>query len=268
MIFTDAPRPDWRDAAAYAPLLRVERAGFAWEWLRRDPGYRKAAAAAPGGVAACAGRVLPTDLGAARWGLHAFENPQLGVPHARPVWRADQHAFVLAAAAETVEAGEDSFILEQLLDLAFLLRSENGAEHLLMSDGLLSVRLDIISGSLSASPVRLHYRLSGLTAAKAPLLVLRRFLGVCRTGSFPRQLFGSEGRTTRLVLALRATDALAAGASQREIAEALFSAEAGNSRWRVNIPSARSSAQRLARLARTMSAGGYRKLLEAAPTLL
>jgi hypothetical protein len=27
---------DWRDAAAYAPLLEADRSLFAWEWLRRD----------------------------------------------------------------------------------------------------------------------------------------------------------------------------------------------------------------------------------------
>ena len=36
--------PDWRDAAAYEPLLEADRSLIAWEWLRRDRGYREAAA--------------------------------------------------------------------------------------------------------------------------------------------------------------------------------------------------------------------------------
>jgi hypothetical protein len=32
--------PDWRDMAAYSPLLAVGRQGFAWEYLRRNPEFR------------------------------------------------------------------------------------------------------------------------------------------------------------------------------------------------------------------------------------
>lgn len=33
------PLPDWRDPVAYRALKRLDRAGLAWEWLRRDPTY-------------------------------------------------------------------------------------------------------------------------------------------------------------------------------------------------------------------------------------
>jgi len=32
-------RPDWRDSAPYRALIGIDRAGLAWEWLRRDPAY-------------------------------------------------------------------------------------------------------------------------------------------------------------------------------------------------------------------------------------
>lgn len=32
-------RPDWWDSAPYRALSGIDRAGLAWEWLRRDPGY-------------------------------------------------------------------------------------------------------------------------------------------------------------------------------------------------------------------------------------
>lgn len=32
-------RPDWRNDAPYRALAGIDRAGLAWEWLRRDPGY-------------------------------------------------------------------------------------------------------------------------------------------------------------------------------------------------------------------------------------
>ena len=33
------PRPDWRDAESYRHLLDLDRAGWAWDWLRRNPDY-------------------------------------------------------------------------------------------------------------------------------------------------------------------------------------------------------------------------------------
>ena len=40
-------RPDWRDEAQYRHLLDVDRPGWAWEWLRRKPGYVKEERDAP-----------------------------------------------------------------------------------------------------------------------------------------------------------------------------------------------------------------------------
>jgi hypothetical protein len=37
----DAPcRPDWRDPEQYRDLLDLDRPGWAWEWLRRNPDYQ------------------------------------------------------------------------------------------------------------------------------------------------------------------------------------------------------------------------------------
>jgi len=30
---------DWRDRANYRDLLHLDRAGWAWKWLRRNPDY-------------------------------------------------------------------------------------------------------------------------------------------------------------------------------------------------------------------------------------
>lgn len=51
--------PDWRDADAYAPVIRLGRPALAWELLRRDPEYR-AFVAGSGSDCECI----------ARWGLH------------------------------------------------------------------------------------------------------------------------------------------------------------------------------------------------------
>jgi len=64
-------RPNWRSGVPYCALEGIDRAGLAWEWLRRDPGYVAfwhgfEGTSAPGTL------VLPlqADAFARQWGLH------------------------------------------------------------------------------------------------------------------------------------------------------------------------------------------------------
>lgn len=250
--------PDWRDAAAYEPLLHADRSLFAWEWLRRNPNYRGAAER----VLAGSGRD-PAGRGETpeRWGLHAFEPPSLTVPDARPVWCAEMHPYVLAVEAGPPQ-GVEAFDLERFNTVSTLVTTVDGRGHLLISDGLRAIRIDMLSGTVAGGPAELRYRLAGLTSAERPLLTLRRLLALWRTGRFCRSLHSSEARARRWLLMLRAHDALAAGADQREIAAVLLSADAAEPRWRNRSPSIRSQVQRLVRGARRMGSGGYVELLQ------
>ena len=249
---------DWRNAAAYASLLDCDRSAFAWEWLRRDPAYRRAAAENKEGVEAPVGRAQPQ---AAPFGLHAFEDPDLPAWTAQPVWRAEAQADILSAEAEAGEEGDDLFDLEQVHVPWRLVRGELGQEHLLLTDGCQRVRLDIVRGTIVGGPVLLRHRLAGIASLERPLLLLRGLSMVWRTGGFPQSLFPRERRARRWIALLRTADALAGDASQREIAAALLGAAADNARWRVNAPSLRSAAQRLVRASGAMRAGGWRRLL-------
>lgn len=248
---------NWREAAAYAPLLAVDRSVLAWEWLRRDPGYCEAADRALG-QGSQAAQNSRSDAG--KWGLHAFEPADLAAPAARPVWRSDVHPYVLEADALPTDDARNSFELARVAGISTIV-VDSGREHLLVSDGLRAIRLDLLSGSIRRAPVRLHYRLAGLASAERPLLTLRRLLALLRTGRFSAELHPVEARAARFVLMLRVHDALVCGATQREIASGLLSTEAGEARWRVRAPTVRSSVQRLVRNARAMAAGGYRALL-------
>jgi hypothetical protein len=250
--------PEWRDAAAYAPLLKIERAGFAWEWLRRDAVYRAAA------IEAIAARRRSTiraeETAAAAWGLHEFEDPHLAAPAARPVWRKERHDLVLEADGEGWTGEVDALSLGGFMHLATMVEAKE-VQHLLLSNGYRSIRLDVSGGSLLSGPVRLHYRLSGIDSAQAPLLALRRLLALTRSGRFSKALHPPEARALRLVTLLRAHDAVQAGATQREIATVLLSADAAEERWRVRAPSVRSQVQRLVRGVASMAGQGYLDLL-------
>ena len=250
--------PDWRDAAAYEPLLHADRSLLAWEWLRRDRRYR-AAAERTLDSACCRNRVESGEA-PERWGLHVFEKPSLAAPDARPVWCAKVHPYALGVEAAQ-RAGEEAFELERFGAISTLVTAADGCEHFLISDGLRSIRIDVLAGSIAGGPVELRYRLSGLASAERPLLTLRRFLAFWRTGRFCRSLHPNEARARRWLLMLRAHDALAAGANQRAIAAELLSGSAAQERWRAEAPSLRSQVQRLAQGARLMAEGGFWELL-------
>ena len=194
------------------------------------------------------------------WGLHAFEPPHLAVPDARPVWCAKAYPYVLTVDAIQSD-GENAFDLQRVVAVSPVLVAARRREHLLLSDGHRAIRLDVQGASLAKGPVQLRYRLAGLSLAEAPLLTLRRFLAFVRSGRFSRTLYRPEARARRLVLMLRAHDALRSGATQREIAAELLSGEARADRWRVNAPALRSQVQRLVRDCRFMAEGGYASLL-------
>lgn len=248
--------PDWRDAAAYAPLLDADRSLLAWEWLRRDPSYRAAAdrdESRPSRIAGAAAE-------AQRFGLVAFEPPNLAVPHARPFWLADIHPFVLPVDLRPAARSADEIDLRPMGDLARII-GDVGVEHLLLSDGLRSIRLDGPPGAFTAGPVCLGYSIEGLVGAEPRLLTLRRFLALWRTGHFSRSLHPHEAPARRWILTLRAYDGLIAGADQRQIARELFSSSVVEPRWRSRESSVRSQVQRLVRSARLLASGGYRCLL-------
>ena len=258
MAAGDRHVPDWRDAAAYAPLLEADRSFLAWEWLRRNSSYR--AAAGQAFDTGSSGDPSERDQSPERWGLHAFERPEATVPGARPVWRSAVYPFVLGVEAGS-PGGEENFDLERFRPFSTLVRAEEDREHLLLSDGFRAIRIDVLVGTIADGPAELRYRLAGLSSAERLVLTLRRLLALWRNDRFSCSLHPDEARARRWVLMLRAHDALVAGADQREIAMVLLSAEAGEMRWRSHSPSLRSQVQRLVRGARRMASGRYVDLL-------
>jgi hypothetical protein len=241
-------------------LLQAERPIFAWEWLRRLPGYRASAHRNGTRQSQRPLRALSEQSQAGRWGLHVLEDATLSAETARPIWRLDRHPFVLRACAEPFGKDEDAFVLDRLRQFATL-AGPPGDEHLLLSDGCRSIRVDVWGASLLSGPVRLKYELQGVAAAEAPLLVLQRFLALASKRTFSRSLHTPVSRARRQILLLRTWDALQEGADQRTIAAELLSGRAVEKRWRVSSPSLRSQAQRLAQDARTMANGGFWGLL-------
>jgi hypothetical protein len=181
---------------------------------------------------------------------------------ARLLWHADLDPFVLQVRAKPADGSDP-----EAIDLARLARwmtivRGGGREHVALSDGWHRIRFDVVEGTLvEEGPARLDYLLSGLTRIDAHVLTLRRMLGLWRTGRFAPMLYPPEPGLPRRLETLRVGDALADGASYREMAVALYGRERVRADWRVPSDYLMLRVRRRATEARAMAAGGWRALL-------
>lgn len=193
-------------------------------------------------------------------GLAFAEDPDLAAGDARIIWlpRADPRVVVVDALP--AQGVADALDLSRLpVDAHFLAAS--GREEVLIRDGPRTLRLSVRSGTLANGPVLLRYALGGFATLEHKLLTLRRLVALRRLGRLPLGFYPRERRAGRWLLALRALDALADGASQREVGEALFGVRAAAD-WRSSSDYLRLRVQRLARSARSLVSHGYLEILQ------
>jgi hypothetical protein len=189
------------------------------------------------------------------------EDPTLPARDAVILFDADTDASVLACEV----AGDDGegFDLGRIGCFSALLKGEDPREHLVLGDGLRRLRLDVAGGTMLGGPVRLRFRFEGLRAIDTPLLTLRRLAALDRLGRMPQTLYPADRRAARWTLALRASDAQRAGATQREVAELLLGPDRVRADWNAGTDYMRSQVRRLLRFGARMTRGGWRALLSA-----
>lgn len=197
-------------------------------------------------------------------GICAFlEDPRRSAPDARLLWRAGVDPFVLPVRAEPVARAADALELGRFADWTTCVAGADSTIHIAISDGWRRIRLDVLEGPFACGdPVRLHYQLAGFAGLEPRLVTLRRLLALWQRGSFCRTLFPPDRSIERAVQILRVGDALAAGASYREIAAALYGEGRASAEWRVRSDFLFSRVRRLAVESRRMANGGWRRLLE------
>lgn len=236
----DPPATDWLSASDYAELRLCDRRAFAWEWLRRTPGYRRLWSV----------RDNPPPDALERTGLLAWVDPALMWPKARPIWSTETDPKVLDGRLATGNAcAGDLFDIRSLAPFVSVEIDASHTEHWLLSDGHWAIRLDVHDGTLLGGPTLLEYRLSGTQSAKAKLEALHQLIALSEKGSLPLPLTPRERRTDQWILELRVGDAIQAGASQQEMARVLFRDAIAPQRWRFKSSSYRLRIQRLVRIA-------------------
>lgn len=255
---------DWHPAAAYLYALTLDGPALAWEYLRRNPRYR-----AIYDLHAC-GSDAEAVL-AAPWGLRLLEDPSRDARGAQPAWLPDPDGLPqlhpdAAAALDTP---------------AFALWGIPGSKQLAHDGQRLQLTAYRPEGTLRVafSPTLEHgmayaHGLAGGARLRerwrAAAATMERFDGyysrdVARPSTYAHPHGHAHVRPDRVALlhmrSLQTLDGLAAGATQREIAQAIFGAAVVAERWH-DLGELRAQVRRLARRGRALVDGGYRRLLQ------
>ncbi len=187
------------------------------------------------------------------FGLVRAEDPALDALAARPMWSSKVDAGILAAEAHLPAMQ----LLDHVCCPELVTSVRKGAcEHFLFSDGLRSIRIDLEFGPMMAASEAPRWRIAGLASIEPQLLALRQLSALHRHGKFARSLHPAQRRGPRWTQMLRVHDALAQGASYREIVAVLFGVDVTGARWRAEAGTWRLRAQRLAAGAASAVAAG------------
>ena len=243
----------WRASAAYLYVLLLEDPSLAWEYLRRNPDYRRDWHAEPEGVAS-----------ATRWGLATLENPYLDARLAQPLWQPLPESVVRLTVAEHGLANAARFSLWALPGRKALFHDCNGLRlTLLLGNRIVHLNLTVGLGEgktfayviAAGPPAALQWR-----AARSLRLLLERGSQdtVHVTAARPMRVAISHMRS------LQALDATLAGASHREVAEAIFGVRRVAESW---LPDSalRAQTRHCVHRARGFMQHDYRRLLSFAP---
>jgi hypothetical protein len=260
-------RNDWHAPSEYGLLSACDVAAIQWEWLRRDPAYvdwcasmREAEIIVNNGVTIIR---QPAAALCNKWGLLFGEAPEIDGAHARLMWSAGVDPFVLKVEARCTGVGFD---LQRVAQFATVVIDEQSHEHVVLSNGKQRIRIDIEDGTMLNGPVTLKIICDTPMDAPTASRTLLRASALWQRGRMPSLEHSADQKMRRLISALRVNDALASGASHRNIACALFGDDRVAEEWNGTSDAMRSSVKRLVKLSKHLAAGGYRNLMQARPS--
>jgi hypothetical protein len=250
----------WACLAAYVYVLHLEPASRAWEFLRRNPRYVREW---------MRHHRSASQRIAARWGLATLVDPRLDAREASPLW--------VIGAQPTVTLVREEMRSTQMRATAAELFSvwRLAGRKTLLHDGAgfrLVVRLSaqevqLRLGDRLTAGDRFAYQIPAAGDDRAAWAALTAFRALIpASGSGEDSSRERPGRADLFhVRALQVLDGLAAGASQRELAVALFGSAAVAHGWQSD-GALRAQARYLIRRARALMTGEYRSLIAADPS--
>lgn len=241
----------WYPAAAYLYVLHLDDLALAWEYLRRNPEYRRD----------WRDRQRRPEA-AQRWGLRQLEDPRLDARDAHPAWFPDHPELIHLY--PDVDPMPDSVAFD-----FWRIPGSKGLIH----DGrrlLLTTRWPGCFLRLTVAP-GLEQGMAYVHAVRACARPCARFRAIAAeldrlaVAADAAPLAAARCRPCPAVLlelqTLQALDATLAGASLREVAAGLFGPVAVTGGWHAD-GGLRSKVRRLVRRGRELMHGGYRRLAQ------
>jgi hypothetical protein len=237
--------------AAYLYIFHLDDIALAWEYLRRNPEYRRDWRDR-----------LRRPVAAHRWGLRLLEDPDLDARDAHPVWLADHPGLVQLYPDLDPMPDATAFDFWRIPGCKGLVHDgrclrvstsvSGGRVRLAIAPGLKDGDAFVIAMRPGAQP--------GF-GARAISDALDDLAGPSEAAPLA-QTFARPSATALLELqTLQALDSSLAGASLREVAAGLFGAAAVTRGWHADA-GLRSKVRRLVRRGRTLMLDGYRRLAQ------
>ena len=268
------------DPAAYAYTTELSPFGWAWEFLRREPEFRHAAATArlrerATGVDAARSRrgadgvvrhvVRRPEPEAARWGLELFADPDANGLEASVFWTSDAVGGDLEAALDPgLDPGVDALHLADVPGCKAVLVLPGGRIRVLVeAPGYAETLSAPAPAELAFDRLAFVLGLGAWSELEVRMARLAAFAAFCRRPSGDEAVDAPWRRSARrLADALVALDGWRAGRSYREIAHAFHDPLEIEDDWRgpgaIKLRMRRRVAAGLA-----LRQGGYRRLLTA-----
>ncbi|MFN0190977.1 MAG: DNA -binding domain-containing protein [Aestuariivirga sp.] len=252
----------------YAYTRTLDRPGWAWEFLRRNPnycgGYDDNAAFGHHEDFVMNGvqchHLERRSSAAKAWGLVAFACPRQTAETANVFWHPDVASRIVPCDCAPTDGwkGEEFDVLK-LSGRRQLLIADN-AEYLVVQRGCRSARLVAHGRSLISGPVRATFHVEGLDRAgrvAETLRTLASFMGARETET-PE--FGHSGSQLRDYLI--ALDGHLEGRSYRDIAQVLYGADRVAETWSEETRFLKDRVRRAVARGMELMNGGYRDLLQ------
>lgn len=249
----EASSDQWHPSAAYLYVLHLDGLALAWEYLRRDPNYRRD----------WLSRRRHPEI-ARRWGLRLLEDPSLDARDAHPAWFPDHGTVMLLypdadppldalpfefwripGQKQLTHDGQRLLLVARLPGCCLRL-----ALAPTLDEGMAYVHAFRACHSPSARYRAFADELDKLTAARAE--------PVATTKHRPSQTMLLELHT------LQALDGTLAGASLRTVADVLYGSDAVAADWHAD-GDLRARVRRLVQRGKKLMCGGYRRLAQLPP---
>lgn len=182
------------------------------------------------------------------------EDPRRGCADARLLWSRAFDPGVLSVSAESVHEG--GWNLRIIRTRRLIVSYGDCVQHIAIAVGKSWLRLDVVEGDALHGSIRFVFHFRDYEPLAPKIDGLAVWMRLCGATGASRWRPPSDRRLVRLIEALRVGDAIAEGASLREIAVVLRSSESVASDWPGAGDSVKSWIRRRVDLAKRLRAAG------------